>query len=408
MGLVKLAVQSVLSGALLTLSAAAGAAPSFDCSKAKTQIEQTICGDEQLSKLDAQLAEVYAQKRQSLEAHAAQDLVTAQRDWLAQRKNECVGLGSQALAKCLAQSYQDRISTIKSNLKDDLARLVEDRTALAVAENRFQAHLDSNALEDGDKERFGSAIQTVIRDEKKVFSYVIAYSANEVLCRNVARLYNKQLQRVVEEPEFDSERDAFLRPFTDFENHSADDFSGIGLKEPPEAVNGNYEILPFGEADQRSLHPEIRTMGGRDVSLMTLLKRGESAYSQAAVERGQEQTNFFGDEREVEGLGPIHFLKKWPNFELLRKSAIGPDGKVASVDALYSLPYLPATVPTKVFVRKDGTPIFVSNSAALMSFLDQRIVSVVDVYKLTPTGVDELCYIALAPTKLSESAKVAP
>lgn len=79
----------VLIPALWLLCPAAGAnaqsAPSFDCRKASSAPERTICKDPQLARLDARVAAAYAAKRKQLPPNAAKVLQSSQQEFLAAR-----------------------------------------------------------------------------------------------------------------------------------------------------------------------------------------------------------------------------------------------------------------------------------------------------------------------------------
>jgi len=83
---------------------------SFNCQRAKTQIEHRICNNKQLSQLDSQLGTVYKKTRKSLPPKDQQQLRQAQRTWLALREQHCVA----ADLLCLTHMYQLRIRTLSS------------------------------------------------------------------------------------------------------------------------------------------------------------------------------------------------------------------------------------------------------------------------------------------------------
>lgn len=76
--------------------------PSFDCVKASTQIEKTICTDEKLSLLDVTLAYNYESIKSSMKNER---LSVDQRTWLKQR-NTCT------TAECLIDAYTRRIDEL--------------------------------------------------------------------------------------------------------------------------------------------------------------------------------------------------------------------------------------------------------------------------------------------------------
>ena len=74
---------------------------SFDCKKASTFIENTICNDTELSKLDEQLAAAYKKVFKSLSDKT--DLKKDQFDWLKNNRDKCMSL------ECLKTSYINRV-----------------------------------------------------------------------------------------------------------------------------------------------------------------------------------------------------------------------------------------------------------------------------------------------------------
>lgn len=84
-----------LSSALVCLMvlaarpAAAEDSPSFDCDKAAAPVEVLICGDQDLSRLDARLAAAFKRRRDGLAEPARSLLLQEQRDWLKRRLQDC-------------------------------------------------------------------------------------------------------------------------------------------------------------------------------------------------------------------------------------------------------------------------------------------------------------------------------
>lgn len=105
-------------------------AASFDCTKAKAPIEQTICANAELSELDERLAVTY---KQALKTFPVQGFILAwQRDWLAaMRRTNCkVDCSKQLLAK-----YRMR-----------LAQLTIDNNSLIFASSTAFSTTDSNMV----------------------------------------------------------------------------------------------------------------------------------------------------------------------------------------------------------------------------------------------------------------------
>lgn len=79
---------------------------SFDCAKATTSVEKSICGDDKLSQMDSDLAVAY---KQALErSDDKQKLVHEQRQWIQDVRNAC------ADAICLTQAYTARLKQLST------------------------------------------------------------------------------------------------------------------------------------------------------------------------------------------------------------------------------------------------------------------------------------------------------
>ncbi len=93
---------SVLSVSLTfgTLQAA-----SFDCKKAGTFIEHTICGDAKLSKLDEELAQAYKKAKNNTDKDA---LKKEQRAWIKTDRKSCKDV------TCLRKVYTERIDALNA------------------------------------------------------------------------------------------------------------------------------------------------------------------------------------------------------------------------------------------------------------------------------------------------------
>jgi hypothetical protein len=95
----------------LASSAAAGATPSFVCSKAKTWVEKTICASDRLSALDLELATVYARLLRVTSGETERALTAEQRRWWAAR-DEC---RREAIPpECLEWRYGNRIGALRN------------------------------------------------------------------------------------------------------------------------------------------------------------------------------------------------------------------------------------------------------------------------------------------------------
>lgn len=104
-----LAVTGLL--AVSALSAAPASAASFDCNKARTPTERTICANRDLNDKDVKMAQLYEITGHLLAMGGRGALVDAQRDWV-QYRNGC-----GANRACLTRAYDRRNSELYSILE---------------------------------------------------------------------------------------------------------------------------------------------------------------------------------------------------------------------------------------------------------------------------------------------------
>jgi uncharacterized protein len=99
----------------LSSGAALADIPSFDCRKTKNgSIEEIICKDEELAKLDQKLSEAYAAaSRKAVNEHPPV-LKAEQRGWVKGR-NDC--WKSEDQHKCVEDSYQLRIAELQARYR---------------------------------------------------------------------------------------------------------------------------------------------------------------------------------------------------------------------------------------------------------------------------------------------------
>jgi glucose/arabinose dehydrogenase/uncharacterized protein YecT (DUF1311 family) len=96
---------SIFLIALVSAFAAGNAhTASFDCARASTAIEKSICADPLLSRLDEQLDDAYRAAQKRTESRRA--LRDAQRIWLSRRRDNCRD------ATCLRAAYEVRIAAL--------------------------------------------------------------------------------------------------------------------------------------------------------------------------------------------------------------------------------------------------------------------------------------------------------
>lgn len=106
-----LRIAAVMSIAFWSASASAA---SFDCSKASTRVERGICVDEELSELDVHLATYFRKIISNRSRDDAAQLKKAQRQWLAEVRNQCPD------TDCVKLAYLTRLAELRvSGVPDD-------------------------------------------------------------------------------------------------------------------------------------------------------------------------------------------------------------------------------------------------------------------------------------------------
>ena len=98
------------------VSSAAKATPSFDCAKAKNEVERLICADEDLAKLDVEMNKSYHAFMKTLdESYYRNKLKRKQIDWLGYReKLSCFNTDDVKKVTCLKNAYQRRIENLNA------------------------------------------------------------------------------------------------------------------------------------------------------------------------------------------------------------------------------------------------------------------------------------------------------
>ncbi len=92
-----------------------GRTPSFDCSKAAGQVEESICSDPKLAALDVDLARLYAAASAQADGQELKTLRAYQRGWIKGR-NECWKAIGVSIRECVEASYRKRIGELRSQL----------------------------------------------------------------------------------------------------------------------------------------------------------------------------------------------------------------------------------------------------------------------------------------------------
>jgi uncharacterized protein len=120
-------VKNVMVLMLLTLSHSIASAASFECEKARTNVEKIICSSQKISRQDVELSQVYASALKNEES--TRETRNAQVRWLKER-NECRG------AECVKRAYEKRISV--------LAHLTSGHNVLLAREWQCEAEVEAS------------------------------------------------------------------------------------------------------------------------------------------------------------------------------------------------------------------------------------------------------------------------
>lgn len=138
---VTLAATARLDTGAVALAAAAAPAPSFDCAKAATPVEKTICADADLARLDGELVAAY---RQALgQARDGDALKSEQQTWLRQVRNKCPS------AACLTDAYQARIAALRHGAAVLPAAIAATYAGGFTGKEKITLSADGRVLADG-------------------------------------------------------------------------------------------------------------------------------------------------------------------------------------------------------------------------------------------------------------------
>jgi uncharacterized protein len=107
-------------------------AASFDCAKASTNIEKSICSNPELSKLDNELSAAYKQEIQK--SNLKYDLKTQQREWLKNKINKCTN------ESCIADAYTSRTAELS---KQTSSTIKNSDSTIVNSKNNFQSNRSS-------------------------------------------------------------------------------------------------------------------------------------------------------------------------------------------------------------------------------------------------------------------------
>ena len=125
------------------------AAASFDCRKASTSVEHTICDDSALSQTDSQLGKAYSRLRRALPRSERRILKKDQRKWLKERKGAFAACarGMEGewtdTAMCYLGYYERRIQQISPVARASFnCKKAATKTEKKICASRLLRHAD--------------------------------------------------------------------------------------------------------------------------------------------------------------------------------------------------------------------------------------------------------------------------
>lgn len=105
----------IISLSLVCLVPSITRAASFDCGKARTNFEKTVCADPQLSAQDSAMAQRYDSALSSLSDPGKSILRTGQEQWLKVVQRLCLDNGrAEGPTACMRRQYADRLDDLRS------------------------------------------------------------------------------------------------------------------------------------------------------------------------------------------------------------------------------------------------------------------------------------------------------
>lgn len=114
-----------------TVSICFGYGPSFDCKKAKTAIEKSICASEELSELDFKMWDFYRRIKGNLNSMApggAKVIRGDARNWLKKRNSQCGPLRGTKLEMCLEEIYLARNEYLEKELERSFSQYFSNKS----------------------------------------------------------------------------------------------------------------------------------------------------------------------------------------------------------------------------------------------------------------------------------------
>lgn len=143
---------------------------SFDCSKASTEIDKTICENDWIGSLDEELSLFYTKLRESLSKEESSILLSEQREWIRERNKSCETAYNKK--SCLSDRYRKRVNTLKIRYEEPL---------LPSKDNLKEMCDEISELDASGRRKYGDSISTYDIDKD-----IMAYDINNDGIKEIA------------------------------------------------------------------------------------------------------------------------------------------------------------------------------------------------------------------------------
>lgn len=151
-------VAGIIYSLLFLLTTAQAA--SFDCRKAKTEVEKLICSNEELSKLDESLNEAYLRTLHRTDIR--QETIKSQRQWLEYERNACQDV------VCIKNAYETRIRELGLTSSSGIVIFRDPH-------RKTSSPKDQPSISKQEQIRLGSSVREDVRD----LQYLVPLSSSQ-------------------------------------------------------------------------------------------------------------------------------------------------------------------------------------------------------------------------------------
>lgn len=265
------------------------------------------------------------------------------------------------------------------------------------------------------------------RPQLTAYHYILVMSEDDGLCRPLTNLYNRLLKSKILDLMPPTPGEELPPSFTDFELEEPNAFTELGLTVPPE-VPSNGSGLYFADVFNDGSPRYVKLVNRYEKEgKVTVLKKGAEYHEITEIKSYNKLLRFTKIDPDLidpTGSLPVesfnskiihvggYKLTKWPKYDKYVEASLKFTNSLEFFEHFPALFFgLGSYSSVGVFLYK-STYIFLRNDyidmreAFLVGEKSIRITnSIILIYKITSSGPNDLCYIALAPTPLTETLK---